>query len=317
MTIEKAIICCADVHLMSNTPIARLDSDILETFKTKLNCISDLSDKLAAPVVIAGDLFDHWDTRPNLLNFAVDWLPKDVYCIAGNHDQMFHSATQMQRTGLGVLHNTGRVHDIGVDSNAVTLSNGVVLHGFPYGAPIKNNTLTGGYHIAIIHRYISPTKEVWEDASEEVSLQLLSTLKGYDLILTGDNHTPFVGRTANGTFVINPGSILRRTAAQMQFKPRIYIWYPDRSIDKCIETVYLPITDGVISREHLQVIESKNEQKNQWVTYLASNKLNKLFDFRQNVIDVLHKKIDNSIEGSKQIGKYVMRYLNASSDIKK
>jgi len=310
MTKEKAIICCADVHLMSSSPIARLDNDILDTFKTKLNFISDLSTSLDAPVVIAGDLFDHWDTRSDLLNFAIDYLPKDVYCIAGNHDQMYHSRTDMHRTGLGVLHNTGRVKDIGIDSATKLVQDNVLLHGFPYGEPIRDCPKNNKFNIAVIHRYISPKKEVWEDASKETSLVMLSRIKGYDLLLTGDNHMPFVGSTSSGAWVINPGSILRRTAAQMEFLPRIYVLYPDRDKHKWIETVYLPIKEGVVSRDHLQIIAEKTQQKNEWVDCLASNTLNKLFDFKQNVIDTLHKNVDDTEDG-RCIKRYVMEFLNA------
>ena len=48
---------------------------------------------------------------------------------------------------------------------------------------------------------------------------------------------------------------MRMNAGQVKFRPRVYLWYAE---DNSVETVYLPIEEGVISREHVEVQKAQD-----------------------------------------------------------
>ena len=50
-----------------------------------LEQIRDLQKEFDCPVICAGDIFDKWNSPPELINFAYDNLP-EIYAIPGQHD---------------------------------------------------------------------------------------------------------------------------------------------------------------------------------------------------------------------------------------
>ena len=77
-----------------------------------------------------------------------------------------------------------------------------------------------------------------------------------DLLLTGDNHKPFVEYNAN-QILVNPGSLFRTTASQIDFKPRVYLWY---SGSNTVQPIFVPIKKDAVSRDHLEIEEQRNER---------------------------------------------------------
>ena len=55
------------------------------------------------------------------------------------------------------------------------------------------------------------------------------------------------------------------SANQIDHKPSVYLWYAE---DNSIERVYLPIADDVISREHIDVANERNERIESFVNRL-------------------------------------------------
>jgi hypothetical protein len=95
----------------------------------------------------------------------------------------------------------------------------------------------------------------------------MKKLSGYDLIVTGDNHLPFVVKEGN-QLLVNPGSMMRMTASQIDHKPRVYLWFAD---DNTVKPVYLPIKQGVISREHIDRQKDKDKKIEAFVEHLKDN----------------------------------------------
>ena len=112
-------------------------------------------------------------------------------------------------------------------------------------------------------------------------LALLKKFPEYDLILTGDNHKPFVVEY-EGRYLVNPGSMMRTTAAQVDHTPRVYLWYAESNK---IDIHYLPITDDVVSREHLLPTKKKEENEKRMDSFITAlkNKKELKFSFRDNM----------------------------------
>jgi hypothetical protein len=84
------------------------------------------------------------------------------------------------------------------------------------------------------------------------------------LIVVGDNHQTFVVEEG-GRLLVSPGSLMRRTADQVNHKPCVFLW--DAKTNE-VEPVYLPIKKGVISREHIDRVKQRETRIEAFVSHL-------------------------------------------------
>ena len=78
-------IFCSDMHLREDVPTCFTGDWNKEQWEAVM-FISNLQTQYQCPVFNAGDLFHHWKPSPNLLTLAMQYLPKQFYSIAGQHD---------------------------------------------------------------------------------------------------------------------------------------------------------------------------------------------------------------------------------------
>ena len=158
-----------------------------------------------------------------------------------------------------------------LNSNGVKLNWSIeysyYVYGFPWDSELK--PLDEAYHksIALCHT-LAYEKKPWPDAPASGNAKaIMKKLKGFDLVVTGDNHQPFVAKHGN-QLLVNPGSIMRMSANQIDHRPRVYLWYAETNE---VEAVYLPVEDGVISTGHLQAQEKKDRRMEAFVSRLDSD----------------------------------------------
>jgi DNA repair exonuclease SbcCD nuclease subunit len=273
-------ILTADWHLRADKPICRTD-DFTEAMWVKIEFIFNLANKHNCPILIAGDL-GHRSQWPNPLieKFisSINNSKVKIIAIPGQHDLPNHSLKLYRKSAVGILSEDKTIKLIGValskdDSLFLQLPSFDVFP-FPYGLPITlekeydYNDL--GYKtIAMSHQMVIENKPLFpgqEDAPK--GHQLLKKFPEYQLILTGDNHSPFTVSTKipkhQGGILVNPGSMMRTTVDQIDHKPRVYLWSAETNE---IEPVYLPIEQNVISHRHMSVVE-RNERTSAYVKRL-------------------------------------------------
>ncbi len=234
---EKAAsaILTADWHLREDSPECRTDD--FETAQwEKIQFISDLQKKHDCPVLHAGDLFHHWKPSPRLITLAIRHLPDKFHTVYGQHDLPQHNIQLSEKCGINTLVEAGKVTLLDECHWDQEPNEGSLF--FPGS---QKNVLV--WHI-MTYTGIAP----WPGCTAPQSMKLLRKYPQYDLILTGDNHKPFTVEH-EGRIHVNPGNITRQAADQIDFRPRVYLWDADRN---AVTPVYLPISDGVISREHLE-----------------------------------------------------------------
>jgi hypothetical protein len=123
----------------------------------------------------------------------------------------------------------------------------------------------------------------------------------FDLIVTGDNHTSFTIEY-KGRRLVNPGNLTRQTADQINYKPRVALWYAE---DNSIQWVNLPIQNDVITREYIDRKEQRDKRIEAFVSQLSED-WEKGVSFEQNlksfqktnnvdedVMKIIYKAIDN------------------------
>jgi predicted phosphodiesterase len=242
----------ADLHLLENRPICRTD-DIEITMINKLSFIQQLQIKHECPVFFSGDLTEKWKVSPWLISLALRYLPKHMIGVPGNHDLPAHNLNRLDESAYWALVSGGRIDDLS-DGEEIEWDD-MVVRGFPFGTKLMpTKPIKGMKQVAIVHHYVYKGRKPFPGQLTGVT-SLMRKLKGYDLILTGDNHLPFTHKS-RGQLLVNPGSIFRWDADQIDDRPRVYLWYDDNTI----EPIFLPIEQGVISRDHIDIQNKRDER---------------------------------------------------------
>lgn len=223
-------ILCSDIHLSAKAPIARsAEPDWYEAMRRPLRQLQKLRAKYPrAHGIIGGDIFHHWKSPPELVNFALKELPDDFLVIPGQHDLPYHSYSDMDKSALGTLIQVGKVKlippctDVLLDTpNECPM---LIVRGFPWGvdiAPVKGAKKNGHVYLAVAHAYCWQKGSTYVGADKDQrAVAYRERLKGYDAALFGDNHKPF--KTVVGsTTVFNHGGFMRRNTDERDMMPSI------------------------------------------------------------------------------------------------
>ena len=262
---EADAILLADWHIRPDTPLCRTD-DFFAAQERKIDFIFDLAKKHNCPILVAGDLGD----KSQWPNWLLEWFTKKVFdnfdespivVIPGQHDLPNHRLEDWKKSGIGVLNASEAIKlldsENGQDVNIMYFDHYCAVLSFPYSMELGKVDLNNSIPIiALTHQMVIEDRKLWPDLKAPQGHDLLKRFPQYDLILSGDNHLPFVCEY-EGRLLVNPGSIMRIRADQKDHKPRIYLWYSDTNT---VDPAYLPIEQDVISREHIEAQETKDKR---------------------------------------------------------
>jgi len=281
----------SDIHLQESVPVARID-DFWNAQWEKLDFISELQKWHECPVINAGDLYDFWKPSPMLLSKTMEHLPDVFWTIYGQHDLPQHNNELAYKSGIYCL------------EKAKALQTMPCMGGWglspedwkEYELP----TLAGKTYF-VWHHMTYQGKNLFPGSTASNAAKLLRKYPQYDLIITGDNHKPFVEKH-EGRLLVNPGSLFRTTAAQKDHKPRVYLWFADTNT---VEPVYLPINENAISREHIEQKEERDNRINSFIETLNEDwqaemsfednveEFCAVNNIKQPIIDIIQKAIED------------------------
>lgn len=249
------LILTADWHLRSTIPICRKD-DFFEEQAKKIDFILQESDRYQCPILVAGDIGD----KPQWENWLLEkYIGKfkahsqRIYVLPGQHDLPNHRLDKLSESGLGVLVTSEAVYPL---INQRWFDEKFKISCFPFGEKLNGPTYKKeNKEIAIIHQLVSQNP-LWKGQKNFISAKsLLGKFPCYDLIVSGDNHQSFA-EEYKGRLLVNPGSIMRTTIAQKNFKPRIYLWYAETNT---VKEVSIPIKKDVFKPiEEIIHLEDEN-----------------------------------------------------------
>lgn len=300
---KSDLILTSDWHLREDTPICRAD-DFWATQWQKVDFIRELQEKYNCPVICAGDIFDHWKPSPYLLSETIKHIPNDFKAIYGQHDLPQHNMQLQYKSGLNTLKiankieilpecHFGQIPKIGIYLVTVEPSNYKTIRNIVN--PIKlfpkkpEKLIASNCKKMLIWHVMNYKSEKPYPECSTTALGLLKKYPQFDLIVTGDNHKPFVERY-EGRLLINPGSLMRQSADQIDHKPRVYLYYVKTNT---VRPIYLPIIEDVISREHIEIKQRRDERIDAFVS-----RLDKEFKFIEGV-DAIEKGLKQFIQMNK------------------
>jgi len=249
---SPSCVLTSDWHLREDQPVCRTDNH--ETAQwVKVDFIKALQKKYNCPIFHSGDLFNHWKPSPHLLSKTIEHLPDQFWTIYGNHDQPQHNMELVYKSGINTLLTAGKLK---------------LIHTCHWGEEPEEASLSfpNDRNVLVWHIMTYQAKTPWPGCVDPMAGKLLRKYPEYSLILTGHNHKSFVEQY-EGRLLVNPGSLTRHDADQINHKPRVYLWYAETNT---VEPVYLPIEDNVISREHIETVKKRNNRIDAFISQLDS-----------------------------------------------
>lgn len=263
----------SDLHLSLKVPRCRAsESDWMEVQRRQLKEVRDYAAEYGVPVLCSGDVFHEWNAPAELIRFALDELPDQMYSIPGNHDLPYHDLKQVDRSAYGVLRTVGKIIDL-PPGKSFSVNDELEVVGFPWGVPVTKAPYTGRKTcLAIAHVY------VWMEGSGHAQADIkshcssfLDKFKTYDAVHLGDNHISWKWKN-----IINPGSFLRRTVNDGP--PVFGVLMNDGSI----RSVTMGSSAADIVDELKTEIKMEGEDFGDYLNFLRENS-DTQFDFREEV----------------------------------
>ena len=279
-------ILCADIHLSPQVPKCRNEEEYLPAMFKKLAFIRDLQTQHGGiPVLCSGDITDKWYLEKGDQWFVtmVIQLMNNWITVPGQHDLPQHNIELYDKSWLATLEEAQCIsvlEEQGVES-LMPYATPFVVHGFPWNSDMYDYDINTGRNIALIHRMVYQGKPPYPGADKDggTAKSLLRKMKGFDLIVSGDNHETFV-EELNGRLLVNPGGMMRTSAKQVDHEPCVFLWYAE---DNAIERVILPHDKYVVSREHLDRTEVHNSRMSAFVEKLRGD-VDLSIGFKENVM---------------------------------
>lgn len=220
----------SDLHFSLKPPVARsAEEDWMNAQFRPAFQLFKLASKHKCPTICGGDVFDKWNSPPELINLVSGWLPQPFYSISGNHDQAYHSRDNLYKTAYWNLVLSQFVRDV----NGSVSIDGLTIHGFPYGVEItpcpERHVLDNSIHLAVVHTYVYGKKAYHGVTKDQHISAYREKLKGYDAVLFGDNHVT-VFSNKKGQHLLNPGAFQKRKADEIDHRPCVGLLHEDGSI---------------------------------------------------------------------------------------
>lgn len=233
-------IACSDLHLSLTPPSARIDEpNWLDAQARALNELKELQKQHDVPILCAGDIFDRWNPPVQLVNWAIDNLPK-MTAIPGQHDLPFHQVSNIKASAYWTLVKAGKIVDMSTVYQGVYGQKNILVQGFPWGEeikpfeykPINKREKDNRVKIALIHKYIWVSGCAYPTATETSKLEYTEKYEGWDTVVYGDNHKGFIRNNPKGTSIINCGTFLKRHVDDIPYNPSVGLIYDNGTIEK-------------------------------------------------------------------------------------
>ncbi len=258
-------VLCSDIHLSHKAPISRSnEEDWYAAMKRPLHELHAISEEYQCPIICAGDIFDRWDSPAELINFALDTLPPDMYCIPGQHDLPNHDLNQIERSAYWTLVQAEKITSIG-DKLDLGNRHGT-LHGFAWGREVQPiEQREGRFNLAVVHAYIWYKEHGYPGAPEGARVKnWLDRIGGYDAAVFGDNHKGFKAH-----HIFNCGTLMRRKIDEYNYKPQVGLLHRDGTISThyldCSEDKFIDPND----KEQYRDLISNDENTEEFLSQLA------------------------------------------------
>ena len=300
----RKIVITGDLHFMGINPKSRLDN-FQETITEKLQEVFIIAQaKQASAILIPGDLTHSpnlaWGTVADLA-MLLKKAPCPVLAIDGNHDTWGGNPESKRRTPYGLLSRLGIVQDLSEKHYIVSNPPKDILitgHSFT----VDTDTEAGK------NQFFSMRDLETEESTiiHVVHSMLMDHSPGFDMrhtlisqvqttanvIISGHEHTGFgIVRRPDGVLFINPGALCRLSAHVSEIERQVQVAVLTVDDDGQCSAELIPLQsalpgDRVLSREHIEESQSRNEKLDEFLSLLASEGESRFLEVRDIIEDI-------------------------------
>lgn len=265
---KKLAACFSDIHF-SHTPPGVRTTSRQDWYRSQKEFCSFLKKEFAdrdIPILVAGDLLEHWDEPAELINFLIDHMPH-VWAVAGNHDLPNHQLKDIERSAYWTLVQAGKVTHL--FEGKWVVKGKLAICGYSYGTSLAKASPPPlvGYadyiRLALVHSYVwSGTGTAFPGVSDTQNVRHYRFLMKdrFDVVLFGDNHIrqsdSFTASDGSKEFYwCNPGPIFRRTVKEKGQLPVATFLMSDGTFEMDVrsELDALPWRDDPTTREETEI----------------------------------------------------------------
>lgn len=305
----KKIIIIGDIHYRGLNPKSRLDN-YQEAIAAKILEVFEIARQIEASAIIQpGDLFDSpnmaWGTVSELA-LLLQSTPCPVLTIPGNHDIYGGNPTSKIRTPYGLFSRLGLIWDLTEEPYENEIIDGACMD---FDLAITGHSFTADTDTEAGKDQFNPLphREDWQGTSiHVVHSMLMDHSPGFDMrhtlisqvktianvIVSGHEHTGFgIVRRDDGVLFINPGALCRLTAHVSEIERQIQVAILTVDDDGQCSAELVPLQsakpgDQVLSREHIEEAQARNQKLNEFLSLLASEGESKFLEVREIVEDI-------------------------------
>ena len=309
----KKIIITGDWHFKGINPRARLDN-YQEAITRKIHEVFELAvQHKAEAIIVPGDLFDSPSTTLSTITDLAALLqlaPCPVLAIPGNHDLWAANPGSKYRTPYGLLARLGLIWDITekpyetiTDDEEIPLFDNVCVTGNGYSIETDTEAGIGQFNppddggsyrdkIHVVHSMLMDHSPGFEMRHTLIS-QVKTTAK---VIISGHEHIGFgINRRDDGVLFINPGALCRTSASQAEIERQVQIVLLAIDDNGQADAELIPLRSAlpgreVLSREHLEAENERQERMDKFLGFLASEGESKFMEVRDIVEDIAARK---------------------------
>lgn len=289
------MIVSADWHLRSQLPRCRKDENWIETQKKMINQVVEYCKKYKSDLFIVGDIFhSHSETTVEVIQLVQN-IAKElkkyglkVYILAGNHDLLYHSSENINKSAVGILLKTENIFPISSYSDEISAGN--------FDEETENKK------IIFKHILVFPdAKSLPPNVDATTAKELLSQYDKCQWMFTGDMHKNF-HYEKNGRHVVNPGCLIREVSDMKDYQNGIYFVDTEKEI---VEWLEIKDDENFIDDSYILKEKEKEERIENFANKLQETKEVSL-DFIANVESAMKqnkfsKELNETIEELLQV----------------
>lgn len=277
-------ILTADWHLRASRPRCRIDDDWYGTQKKAIEQIEKIAIEKNCDVIINGDIFNSiTDTSFQCIQMVQDFAKRlnvhalSCYMIAGNHDLLYHSTQNIEKSAIGILFNSENIFPVKEFFEKYPYNNsGEKINYSASNFDEQDNIFA---HVVFKHILCFPdSKSLPFNVDAMTAKDLLEEFPNAKWIFTGDYHKNFYYEK-NHRHVINPGCLLRQASDFKNYQCGVYFVDTEKEIVE-----FIPIIDKeqFVDDSYILKQEEREQRIENFVEKLKDTK-NVSLDFLDNV----------------------------------
>lgn len=285
------ILLSGDWHITEKQPKKRID-DYFRSQEKKLGWIIGLAIHEKCKYIIQpGDFFDSHKANDKLKRWVIKKLKLSncptIVTVFGQHDLRYHSS-DTKNTPLRVLEAAGVVEILG---EMKEYSPPINIYGASWyediPEPAHQDSPKKEINILVMHKMVVKNKKLWEGQEDARFGNIILGNHPFNLIVCGDNHQNFT-ISRNNRHLVNCGSLMRMTTAQLDHKPVVYVYDTE---DKSLEEHFIPIEpeEKVFDLSKIEREAKENKELESFVKYLKEDTKLEGLDFAKNLKEYLEK----------------------------